>query len=285
MLSPLQALIFGLIQGITELFPISSLGHSVVLPKLLGWRVDQKDPLFLTFLVATHTATALVLFIFFRDDWFRIIKGMFRSLRLREIRESDTDAKLAWLLVVATIPAGVTGLLFEDPLQNLFASPRLVAGVLVLNGCMLFLAETLKRKSVKKQQSRSDNDSRIARLTWLGAIKVGLLQCLALIPGFSRTGATMTGGLIVGLTHEDAARYAFLLATPIIAAASLLKLPDLLTQGGQRAVVPSLIGAITAAAAAYFSVKFLTKFFEKGKLWMFGAYCIAIGAIVSILFL
>src|SRR5258708_6392473 len=184
MLTLFQALIFGTIQGITELFPISSLGHSVVLPKLLGWQIDQKDPLFLTFLVATHTATALVLFVFFWKDWQKIIKGFIHSLQIREIRQSDTDAKLAWLLIIATIPAGIAGLLFEDVLKSLFASPRLVAFVLILNGGMLFLAEILMRKYIApypggertgvRVKMLNDSDKRIAKLTWIQAIKVGL---------------------------------------------------------------------------------------------------------------
>src|SRR5438105_3213240 len=129
MLTYFQAIIFGLIQGITELFPISSLGHSVILPRLLGWNINQNNPFFLSFLVATHTATALILFMFFWKDWIRIIKGLFRSLRNREINEKDPDARLAWLLIIGTIPAGILGLLFEDQLKTLFASPQIVAAV------------------------------------------------------------------------------------------------------------------------------------------------------------
>lgn len=282
MLTPFQAIVFGLLQGITELFPISSLGHSVVLPHLLGWTINQNASFFLTFLVATHTATALVLFFFFFNDWKRILTGMFRSLKEREIKESDTDAKLGWLLVVATIPAGILGLLFQDALQNLFANPQLVAFILILNGIMLLGAEMLRRR--KKVQATSNGSIRLAKLTWTQAIKIGILQCIALIPGFSRTGATLTGGLLEGLSHEDAARFAFLLATPIIGAASILKLPDL-ANANSSALFSAIIGAVTAGIAAFLSVKFLTKYFQTNTLTPFAVYCMVVGVLLSLLFL
>lgn len=282
MLTYLQAVIFGLLQGVTELFPISSLGHSVVLPRLLGWHINQNAPFFLTFLVATHTATALVLFFFFFKDWKRIFLGIFHSIKDREINNSY--AKLGWLLIVATIPAGILGIFFEQTFKSLFANSQLVAGMLIFNGILLYGAELLRRKR-KESNSLVGSDERIAKLTWGQVIKVGLLQCIALIPGFSRTGATLTGGLLVGLSHEDAARFSFLLATPIIGAASLLKLPELAGQTERTFILPTLIGAITAGIGAYFSVKFLTKYFETRKLTPFAIYCIVVGIILSILFL
>ena len=283
MLNYVQAIIFGAIQGITELFPVSSLGHSVILPKLLGWDVNQKDPFFLTFLVATHAATALVLFLFFWKEWKRIFIGIIRSLKEREIKESDHDAKLGWLLIVGTIPAGILGLLFEDALKTLFASPQLVAFVLIINGCMLFGAERLRVKS--KEKIAAGSDGQISKLTWMQSITVGLMQCIALIPGFSRTGATITGSLLVGLSHEDAARYSFLLATPIIGAAAALKLPELFTQTGSQHLDVTLIGALSSAFFAYFSVKYLTKYFETKKLTPFAFYCVTVGIFVSLFFL
>lgn len=281
----MQAILFGLLQGVTELFPISSLGHSVVLPRLLGWHIHQSDPFFLTFLVATHTATALVLFLFFWKDWKKIVIGLFRSIKEREIKESDTDAKLGWLLVVGTIPAGILGVLFEDSLKTLFASPQIVAGVLLLNGLLLFGAEQLRKKSLNFRQTEANSNTRIAKLSWQQAGKVGLMQCIALIPGFSRTGATITGSLLVGLSHEDAARFAFLLATPIIGAASLLKLPELITPSESPFLGQILIGSLAAAIAAFFSVKYLTKYFETKKLTPFAIYCVVIGVVLSLLFL
>jgi undecaprenyl-diphosphatase len=280
----LQSIIIGAFQGITELFPVSSLGHSVILPPLLGWHINQADPIFLTFLVATHTATALVLFFFFWDDWMKILRGMWLSLRARTIDASDTNAggpyaKLGWMLVVATVPAGILGLLFQDTLAKLFALPQLVAGVLILNGVMLLGADALRKRKIT-DETKEAGDIRIARRSWSQAVKVGLLQTLALVPGFSRTGSTITGGLLAGLSYEDAARFSFLLATPIIGAASLLKIPELFTTPGETAFLwPTLAGALAAAIFAYFSVRFLLKYFETKKLWPFAVYCIAIGII------
>jgi len=283
MLSYWQAIVFGLVQGVSELFPISSLGHSVVLPKILGWNIHQSDPYFLTFLVGTHLATALVLFFFFWNDWFLIIAGFLRSLRMREIRESDSYAKLAWLLIVGTVPAGLLGLLFEDLLKNLFAQPQFVAFVLLLNGLMLFLAEKLRKKA--KERVGKGSDQRLAHISYIQSLKIGILQCLALLPGFSRTGSTITGGLLFGLSHEDAARFSFLLATPVIGAAALLKLPELATKQEIQALGPTIVGAVFAGVAAYLSVRFLLKYFQTEKLTPFAIYCTVIGVVLSLLFL
>ncbi|SRR5258708_4341661 len=272
MLNIFQSIILGGIQGITELFPISSLGHSVILPKLFGWHIDQTDPSFLTFLVATHTATCLVLFLFFFKDWRKIIAGFFRSLKRREIRDEDVDTKMAWLLIVATIPAALLGVLFQDTLKNLFAAPTIVAIILIFNGIMLLCGDYLQRKTRES----------VTKLTWGKGILVGIMQCLALIPGFSRTGSTMTGGLLTGLNHKDAARFSFLLATPIIAGATLVKLPDILN-GSNLGI--NLIGGFFAGLMAYVSVKFLTKYFETQKLWPFAIYCIIFGGIITLIFL
>jgi undecaprenyl-diphosphatase len=282
MISYPQAVIFGLLQGVTELFPISSLGHSVILPKVFNWNINQNDPFFLTFLVATHAATSLVLFIFFRKDWQRIILGIIRSLKEREIKETDADAKLGWLLIIATIPAGILGLLFEEQFKTLFAAPKLVAFVLILNGLLLFGAEILRRKT--KEETAVLSNERLAKISYFKAIKVGLMQCLALIPGFSRTGATITGSLLIGLTHEDAARYSFLLATPIIGAAAVLKLPELNTHAESAFIGQALVGALFAAIGAYLSVRFLTKYFETKTLTPFAIYCVVLGGLTSLLF-
>src|SRR3954468_4041192 len=178
-----QAILLGLLQGVAELFPISSLGQSVVLPQLLGWNIHQNDPYFITFLVATHLATAIVLFFFFLEDWMRILKGLGRSLRDRGIAPDDTDAKLGWLLVVATIPAGLLGLLLEHKLRHVFASAQSAAIFLTINGLILFAAEALRRRA---PQTSEDDDTRIARrLTWGQAVGIGTAQAAALIPGIS----------------------------------------------------------------------------------------------------
>jgi undecaprenyl-diphosphatase len=284
MISIGQAIVFGLIQGITELFPISSLGHSVILPSVFNWHINQSNPFFLTFLVATHAATSLVLLGFFWRDWLLIVQGFFRSIKNRTISDRDPYAKLAWLLIVGTIPAGILGFLFENTFKALFAAPQLVAGVLILNGFLLLAAEKLRLQSPPSVQEIPESDARIAGLNWLNAIKVGALQCLALIPGFSRTGSTITGGLLVGLSHEDAARYSFLLATPIIAAAAFLKLPELTYSSAQEVLIPTVMGVIAAGIAAYLALRFLVHYFKTEKLTPFGFYCIIIGAGLTLLF-
>jgi undecaprenyl-diphosphatase len=283
-ISYLQAIVLGLLQGVAEPFPISSLGHAVILPRLLGWDIHQNDDYFLTFLVATHLATALVLLGIFFDDWRRIAAGLLRSLRAREIAPDDADARLGWLLVVGTIPAGILGLLLEHPLRSLFASAPSAAAVLIVNGVLLLAFERLRRRAPTPADHVGDGDERIARLTWRQAIAVGTSQATALIPGISRSGVTMGGGLLVGLSNEDAARYAFLLATPIIGAASLLKLPDLFGAKGDGVRGPALVGALCAAVTTYLAVRFLLRYFETNRLTPFGIYCIAAGVMCTVVF-
>lgn len=277
-----QAVILGILQGISELFPVSSLGHSVIFPRLVGWHINQNAPFFLTFLVATHIATAIVLFLFFWNDWIRIIQGLFRSLKEREIGKDDADARLAWLLIIATIPAGVLGLLFEESLKKFFASPSLAAIFLLCNGVILFLGEILRKR---KLSTLRDSDSRIAQTTWMQAVGIGASEAIALIPGFSRTGATLVGGLFVGLSHADSAKFSFLLATPIIAAAGVLKLPELFTTSENAMLPQTIVGALTAGVFAYFSVRFLTKYFKTNTLLPFSIYCLIVGIGSFIVFL
>jgi undecaprenyl-diphosphatase len=267
---------------VTELFPISSLGHSVILPQLLGWDIHQNDKFFITFLVATHLATALVLLGFFWRDWVRIVKGLGRSLRDRGIAPDDADAKLGWLLVVGTIPAGILGLALEHKLRTVFASALSASIFLFVNGLILFGAEWLRRRAPEVAQ---DDDVRIARtVSWRDATLVGTAQAAALIPGISRSGITMGGGLLVGLSHKDAARFAFLLATPIIGAAALLKLPELFGPEGNGVRGPALVGSLCSAAAAFVSVKFLMRYFETNTLVPFAIYCCCAGAACAIYF-
>jgi undecaprenyl-diphosphatase len=277
-----RAIVLGLLQGVSELFPVSSLGHSVILPKLLGWNIHQNDKYFLTFLIATHLATAIVLFIFFWRDWVRILRGLGRSLRDRGIDPNDADAKLGWLLVVGTIPAGLIGLLLEHSLRKVFASAQSAAIFLTLNGLLLYGAELLRRRA---PVTSDEDDVRIARtVTWRGAALVGAAQALALIPGFSRSGATMGGGLMVGLSHKDAARFAFLLATPIIAAAALLKLPEFFGSDGNGVRGQAFVGALCAAVTAWLAVRFLMRYFETKTLTPFAVYCFVAGLACSIWF-
>jgi undecaprenyl-diphosphatase len=285
-ISYLQAIVLGLVQGVAEPFPISSLGHAVILPRLLGWDIHQNDDYFLAFLVATHLATAIVLFGIFFDDWRRIVAGLLRSLRDREIRADDTDARLGWLLVVGTIPAGIIGLVLEHPLRTLFASAPSAAAFLTLNGVLLLTFERLRRRAPAPAPAdhAGDGDEHIACLTWRQAIAVGTSQATALIPGISRSGVTMGGGLVVGLSNEDAARYAFLLATPIIGAAALLKLPELFGHHGDGVRGPALVAALCAAVTTYLAVRFLLRYFETNRLTPFGIYCVGAGVVCTVIF-
>jgi undecaprenyl-diphosphatase len=294
MLSYFQGIILGLVQGIAEPFPISSLGHSVIIPSLLGWKINQNDPFFLTFLVATHLATALVFLGLFRQEWWNIFKGLGRSLRERNIAPSDTYAKLGWLLVVGTIPAGILGLLLQEKLQVLFASAQFAAFFLMLNGVLLYAAEILRRRSAIKDPSSANLDeletnpaadqSITKRVGWWSSVAVGAAQALALLPGFSRSGSTMGGSLLVGLNNEEAARFSFLMATPIIFAAGLLKLPELFAAQNHNQLGVALVGGACAAIAAYFSVKFLLRFFRSNRLTPFAIYCFLAGLGASIYF-
>jgi undecaprenyl-diphosphatase len=279
-ISYFQAIVLGLLQGFSELFPISSLGHSVILPQLFGWNIHQNDPYFITFLVATHLATALVLLGFFWSDWVRIVHGMWRSLVEREVSADNSDGRLGWLLVVGTIPAGLLGLLLEDKLRSAFASGRSAAFFLILNGFLLYGAERLRRR---QRVADNDGDVRIAKTAgYKEAVGIGSAQAIALIPGFSRSGATMAGGLLAGLSHEDAARFSFLLATPIIGAAAALKLPDLFGSAGDGVRGQALVAALCSALTAYLSVRFLMRFFETNKLTPFAVYSVVAGVLASL---
>ena len=276
-MSYIQALILGALQGVTELFPVSSLGHTVILPTLLRMRLDQHDPAFLFFIVATHFATALVLLAFFWRDWVNIVIGILRSLYLREIRVDDPEARLGWLLIVSTIPAGLLGLLFEEKLKILFATPLYAATFLMMNGLLLWGAEYLR--ALRQTNSLEiDSNERIAHLSWRQSVSIGFMQALALLPGFSRTGATLAGGLMMGLSHNDAARYSFLLATPIIFAAALLKLPELAFSANLTEIIgPILVGVCASALCAYVSIRFLSHYFHTKTLIPFALYCLVAG--------
>ena len=283
-ISYLQALILGALQGIAEPFPVSSLGHAVIFPSLFGWDIHQNDEYFLAFLVATHCATAIVLFGFFFQDWMRIFRGLGRSLRDRRIGAEDNDARLGWVIVIGTIPAAILGLALEHALRHLFASAQAAAAFLVVNGILLLAFESLRRRQPQRGDGAGDPDPRIAKIGFKQALAIGAAQAGALIPGISRSGITMGGGLISGLSNEDAARYSFLLATPIIAAAGLLKLPDLLGSAGDGVRGQALVGALAAALTTYLAVKFLLKFFETNRLTPFGIYCIVMGIFCTLVF-
>jgi undecaprenyl-diphosphatase len=215
----------------------------------------------------------------------RIFKGLGRSIRDRGIGEGDDDARLGWLLVIGTIPAGIIGLALQHPLRTLFASPETAALFLILNGILLLAFERLRRRRPEAGDGEGDSDPRIAhRITFRQAAAIGTAQAAALIPGISRSGVTMGGGLLAGLSNEDAAKFGFLLATPVIAAAGVLKLPELFGSAGDGVRGPALVGAIAAAFTTFLAVRFLLRFFKTNRLTPFGIYCIVAGIVCSLIF-
>jgi len=282
MITFFRAIVIGLFQGVTELFPVSSLGHSVLIPALVGWndlaKAQSTESPYLAFLVALHVGTALALLVYYREDWYKIIGGLFSSARERRV--TSPDARLGMLLIAATIPTGVVGLAFEHPLRTLFAKPTAAAIFLTINGVILLAGERLRRRVASGAGYRGDGHTggrKIESLSYPEAIFIGFTQVGSLFAGISRSGITMVGGLMRGLDHEDAARFAFLMATPIILAAGVYKIPDLTGHLGDGIRSQAVVGALVAAVAAYFSTRFLVRFFEKQTLTPFGIYCLAFG--------
>jgi undecaprenyl-diphosphatase len=328
MISYLQAVAIGLLQGVTELFPVSSLGHSVLVPAFLGgsWETlvtqsatsTRETSPYLAVIVALHVATALALIIFFRSDWVRIIRGFLRTVRpsiaARRIVTTDADERLAWLLIIATIPVGITGLALEHTFRTLFAKPLAAAIFLTINGLILLAGEALRRRAPTDTDDLDDLDGadqahgphlvgdpppatsssveanpapttrRLATLHYGEAAIIGSFQTFALLAGISRSGIAMVGGLARGLSHRDAARFSFLLATPVILAAGVLKLPSLAGPAGDHIHGQVLVGAVVAGLASYLSVKWLTRYFETRTLIPFAIYSLLAGTICIIRF-
>ncbi len=315
-----EAIVVGLFQGVTELFPVSSLGHSVLIPALIGgqWakdlNVSAKESPYLAFIVGLHVATAVALIAYFWRDWLRIVRGFATSLRDRHIRTADQ--RLAWILILATIPVGISGLALEHLFRTVLGKPIPAAIFLTLNGLILFGGERLRRRdpvaasSPDGARSAADgseagaaamtgavpsattltsapaepaldadlaSDRRLARLRFGEAVLIGSAQVLALLPGISRSGVTMVAGLVRGLSHEDAARFSFLLATPVILAAGVLKIPDLTGPLGAGIGGQVLAGSICSGVGAYLSVRFLVRYFQTRTLTPFAIYCTLAG--------
>jgi undecaprenyl-diphosphatase len=253
------------LQGVTELFPVSSLGHTLLVPAVFGMHIDKHAPQLLPFLVALHLGTALALLWYFRKRWIALIGGFVTALRGR----SNDDGHMMWALIIGTIPAGLVGLLLEKRLERVFHDLRIVAIALIINGVLLWVGDRLQRARAHRAPEK---------LTFRQAFLVGLAQIGALIPGFSRSGLTMIAGNAAGLTAEKAAEFAFLLGTPIIFAAGLLEVPKLFHAPDQLA--DALLGGVLTAIAAYLSVRFLMRYFEgRGRLASFGIYCAIAGAL------
>ncbi len=314
MLSYLQAVVIGLTQGITELFPISSLGHSVLIPALIGgsWKDlatqsssgNSGGSFYLAFIVALHVATAVALLIFFRREWIRIIRGFLTSLpptrAARRLVLRNDDERLAWLLIIATIPVGLTGVALEHVFRTIFAKPLAAAVFLTINGVVLLLGERLRRSAAPPSTRRDSattaapacsraitaqrTDRSVLSLSYAEALGVGAFQVLALFAGISRSGVAMVGGLTRGLSHEDAARFSFLLATPVIFAAGVLKLPSLAGPAGAHIHGQVFVGSLIAGTAAYASVRFLTRYFATRTLTPFAVYSLLAGTLCILQF-
>jgi undecaprenyl-diphosphatase len=272
------------LQGLTELFPVSSLGHAVVVPPLLGINFQETDPAFVPVLTLLHLGTAGALIFLYRRDWARIIAGFFRAAVQGRI--DDPDQRMAIMLVVGTIPTGVIGFLLQNPLKSLFGDPRAASAFLIVNGGILFAAEMFRRRDERRREALSTavlehevDDPQYARIEGLSlrtALFVGAFQAGALLPGISRSGITMAAGLVAGLRHEEAARFSFLLATPIILAAGLLEVPSLGTDAPTALVAVG--AAIVSGVVAYASARFLLRYLRLGRLDPFAYYCAALGA-------
>jgi undecaprenyl-diphosphatase len=281
-MSTWQALFMGLLQGATELFPVSSLGHAVLVPSLLHWTFKQSDPSFVPFLVLLHLGTASALLVLYRSQWIEIIRGFFTAAFRGRIT-SDSE-RLAMLLLVGTLPAGVLGVYLENRIKSLFASPYEAAGFLIANGVLMLGFELLRRHAERRAavdgRPRAEQEERFAdaaHISFRAAALVGACQALAFLPGISRSGVTIGGGLLAGLRHQEAARFSFLLATPTILGAGLVEVPQLFQHS-----VPLgeyFASAVLAGVAAYISARFLLRYFRSGRLDPYGWYCIAAGLV------
>ena len=280
-----QAVLLGVLQGISELFPVSSLGHAVIFPALFNWHnlvasESRPESFWLAFVVALHVGTAIALVAFFWREWKAIVVGVIHSARTRTITTSTE--RLGWLLVAATIPAGITGLIFEHELRVLFSKPLAASIFLVINGFILFGGEVARRRAEIRERRRHLSPRKTLDFKEAGVI--GTAQVLALLAGISRSGITIVAGLIRGLDYEDAARFSFLLATPVILLAGVYKIPDLLGPLGDGVRAQALVGALCAFVGAFISVAFLTRYFKTRTLWPFGLYCLVMGTFCVVRF-
>ena len=324
-LTYLEAAVVGLVQGVSEMFPVSSLGHSVLIPAIIGgsWardlNVSSAESPYLAFVVGLHVATAIALLIYFWRDWIRIIGGFLTSIRDRGVRTEDQ--KLAWMIILATIPVGIAGLLFEHAFRVIFGKPVIAGVFLAVNGLILLAGEAYRSKASlaadaaiaaqrdpglvsaaepelvavgrsqatvrarpasqtlrhREQADAVQADRRLAGMSYPRAVVVGSAQVLALLAGISRDGVTMVAGMARGLSREDAARFAFLLATPVILAAGALKIPDLLGPLGSGIRGQILLGSVLSGLGAYLSVRFLLRYLRTRTLTPFGLYGLVAG--------
>lgn len=314
-MDPVRVILLALLQGIAELFPVSSLGHTVIIPGLLGWGDLLRSDTFLPLVVTLHLGTALALLTFFWRDWVNLLRGGVKVLIAgrfsRDVDPQGYGRQLA-LVVVGTLPAGLIGVLLQKKLESLFGAPVLAAAFLCMNGAVLLAAERLTRRQRYTSGQAFAQDAKRAGVTlgatalqgggrdmpygqdshadrsldemsFVQAALIGAAQALALLPGISRSGVTMVAGLSIGLSHESAARFSFLLATPIILAAGLLEIPKLFSSGTQTLVLAG-VGGVIAGVAAYLSVRFLMRYFETKSLDPFAYYCVVAGLLAFLYF-
>jgi len=264
-----HAVLFAILQGATELFPVSSLGHAVIVPKLFHWGIDQSSPGFLPFLVMLHLGTAIGMLIYFWPDWAAMFRGVLgRGYEVEVTIQRNILAKL----ITATIPVIIIAFLVKKPVEHLLDRPRIACLFLIANAALLLAGEYLRTRGTK----RGDN------LTYTDALVIGLFQCLALLPGISRSGAAMVGGLRRGVAHEASAKFSFLIGTPAIFAASVLEIPKLAHTHQLHALFgTALIAAIISGLVAFASTAFLMRYFRDHDSWAlkpFAYYCAAAGA-------
>jgi undecaprenyl-diphosphatase len=310
-----ESILLGIVQGVTELFPVSSLGHAVLVPAFIGgtWASDMSmtnaNSPYLALVVALHVGTAFALLLFFRDDWVRIFKGLTSSIQRKRIK--TPYEKLAWLLIFSTIPVGVAGVILDKMLRTTLGKPVYAGAFLMFNGLVLYLAErggqAAQARAAAKGGRRGKGstsgdatvreldkhgrelppdiaaDVRLSRLSVKTGMLVGAAEIAGLFPGLSRSGATIAAGLFKGINREDAARFAFLLATPVIMLAGLYKLPTLLEPNFSSWLGPAIVGAIFAFIASYLSVRFLVRYFENKSLIPFAIYC-GVAGLVSVIY-
>ncbi len=267
-MNTIQAIAIAILQGATELFPVSSLGHAVILPALLKSGIDQRSHEFLPFIVFLHMGTAIALLTYFWRDWWTLFLGVIGKADAPMVRESR---RVFMLIVIATIPAAIVGFTLEKAIRGLFASPVIAASFLVVNGFMLLFGERLRNRGHRE----------LSTLTVKDALFIGVWQCTALVPGISRSGATIVAGLLRGIRHEGAAHFSFLIATPIICGATVLEVPKLM----HAHVEPGVFGlaafaAVISGITAWLSTWFLMRYFRSNEDWAlspFAAYCIVAG--------
>ena len=266
-MTALQAIIMAVLQGVTELFPVSSLGHAVILPRLLNWGVDEKAPDWLAYLVVMHLGTSIALFVFFRRDWLNFLRSLIDTSGSR----ATTDRRTFFHVILATIPAVVVGAAFRKLLGDAFAAPAIAAAFLIINGFILYFGDRIGEESIGS----------LDQLNWKGALAVGFAQCLALIPGISRSGSTIVAGVVAGLKHAEAARFSFLMGAPIILAANVYEAPKLMKEGATLGPMAVLSGVV-AGIVAYLSLAFLMRYFHKHEfeaMSPFAYYCWAAGVV------